>query len=87
MLGKAIFSEVPGYGKFVDLVATEKASLVSLPPLEPSVEAYLAPDCNNGVSGPAILPSNPHRFSGPGYFQTFHPFCYHAADLLGPVFG
>lgn len=54
---------VPGFGQYLDLEGAEKAGLVSLPPMEPSLAAYLAPSHNHGVSGPTTLPSKPCRFS------------------------
>ncbi|XP_013888234.1 uncharacterized protein LOC106535711 [Austrofundulus limnaeus] len=54
---------VPGYGPYLDLEGAEKAGLVNMPPMEPSLAAYLAPSHNHGVSGPTTLPSKPCRFS------------------------
>ncbi|XP_013856233.1 uncharacterized protein LOC106512085 [Austrofundulus limnaeus] len=54
---------VPGYGPYSDLEGAEKAGLVNISPMEPSLAAYLAPSQNHGVSGPTTLPSKPCRFS------------------------
>ncbi|XP_053354207.1 uncharacterized protein LOC128526406 [Clarias gariepinus] len=54
---------VPGYGQYLELDGAEKAGLVSPPPMEPSLAAYLAPSHNHGVSGPTLLPSKHCRFS------------------------
>nr|XP_013888376.1 PREDICTED: uncharacterized protein LOC106535818 [Austrofundulus limnaeus] len=54
---------VPGYGPYLDLEGAENAGLVNIPPMEPSLAAYLAPSHNHGVSRPTTLPSKPCRFS------------------------
>nr|XP_013884265.1 PREDICTED: uncharacterized protein LOC106532682 [Austrofundulus limnaeus] len=54
---------VPGQGQYLDMEGAYQAGLVSIPPMETCLAAYLAPSHNQGVSGPTLLSSKPCRFS------------------------
>lgn len=51
------------YGQYMELDGTQGAGLANLPPMEPSLDAYLASSHNHGVGGPTTLPSKDCRFS------------------------
>lgn len=56
-------TSIPGFAQFLELEEAEKSGLLSPPPMEPSLAAYLAPSQNHGIAGPTSLPSKHCRFS------------------------
>ncbi|RXN07737.1 Glycosyltransferase LARGE1 [Labeo rohita] len=54
---------VPGASRFTELEGAGEAGLVSAPPMEHSLAAYLAPTQNSGIAGTPTLPTGPYRFS------------------------
>ncbi|XP_062386517.1 uncharacterized protein LOC134075064 [Sardina pilchardus] len=56
-------ASLPGFAQFLEHADADKAGLITPPPMEPSLAAYLAPSHNHGVVGPTSLPSKHCRFS------------------------
>lgn len=51
-----------GANRFTKLEGEVEAGLMSAPPMEHSLAAYLVPTQNSGITGPLTLPTDPCRF-------------------------